>query len=86
MIAWLGAGRFCVGGGLELGVIDVCWIAVNVAKELAGGSDVALTPACTGSFLSGDCPFANLPFGGQRLDGQGSQVGHLGHPIQMPVK
>jgi hypothetical protein len=35
------AGRFCAGGRLELGMIDVCWIAVIVAMELAGGSVVA---------------------------------------------
>ena len=70
----------------EWGMVIGYRITLAASKALAGGSAVALTPAGAGSVATGGCLIADLAFGGQRLGGQGGQVGQPGHLIDMPVK
>ena len=56
------------------------------AMDLDGGSVVARTPLGTRVFAKGDWGFADVGLGGQRLVGQGGQIGQVELLIERPVK
>ena len=70
--------RFLCGGGWELGMMEVGWIAVEVA--LAGESEIA-SDSAGAVFGRGDCVLVDAGLGGQVV-----KVGLVGHLIEVPVK
>ena len=67
-------------------MVDFCRIAGAIATAMVGGIVVAFPPAGAGVFAKGDCVFADVASGGQRLVGQDGQGEGAGHLVEMPVK